>query len=189
MGFPKRYAELAARTRVPAGFLVAVLFLALARPSWPSLAMGGGVALLGMALRAWAAGHLAKYQKLSTSGPFAHLRNPLYAGTMIVGLGFAISGARIGIGVLLVLFFALFYLPVIEEEERYLRSRFPDFAEYEKRVPRFWPKLRAQHANGAPFRFALYRQNREYQALAGFLLVMALLAVKRLYLGGALGGP
>jgi protein-S-isoprenylcysteine O-methyltransferase Ste14 len=181
MGFPKRYAELAARSRVPAGFLVAVAFLAMACPSWASLAAGAAIALLGLALRAWAAGHLAKYESLSTSGPFAYLRNPLYAGTLTVGVGFAVAGARVGIGLLLVAFFVMLYLPVIEEEENYLRKKFPQYAEYERRVPRLWPKLARPGSPKARFRWDLYVRNQEYQAFAGFLVVMALLAAKKLY--------
>lgn len=181
MGFPKRYAEIAARSRVPAGFAVVVVFLAMARPSWFSLAAGAAIAVLGLALRAWAAGHLAKYEKLSTSGPFAHLRNPLYVGTLIVGAGFAVAGARLGIGLLLVAFFVMLYLPVIEEEESYLRQKFPEYAAYERHVPRLWPKLSRQGSPGACFRLDLYVRNQEYQAFAGFLVVMAVLVTKRLY--------
>jgi protein-S-isoprenylcysteine O-methyltransferase Ste14 len=179
MGFPKRYAEIAARWRVPAGFAVAAAFLGMARPSWPSLAAGGAIALLGLALRAWAAGHLAKYERLSTSGPFAHLRNPLYVGPLIVGVGFAIAGAHLGIGLLLVAFFVMLYLPVIEEEESYLRKKFPEFAEYEQRVSRLWPRLSRQGASRERFRSDLYLRNQEYQAFGGFLVVMALLVAKR----------
>jgi protein-S-isoprenylcysteine O-methyltransferase Ste14 len=181
MGFPKRYAELAARWRVPAGFAIAIAFLAMARPTWPSLAAGGAIALFGLALRAWAAGHLAKYERLSTSGPFAHLRNPLYVGTLTVGVGFAVAGAHLGIGLLLVAFFVLLYLPVIEEEESYLRKKFPDFAAYERRVPRLWPRFSREGASRERFRFDLYTRNQEYQAFAGFLVVMALLVAKRVF--------
>jgi protein-S-isoprenylcysteine O-methyltransferase Ste14 len=181
MCFPKRYAEIAARSRVPAGFAVAAVFLALARPTWWSLAAGGTIALGGLALRAWAAGHLAKYERLSTSGPFAYLRNPLYAGTLIVGAGFAVAGAHLGIGLLLVAFFLLLYLPVIEEEESYLRQRFLEYADYERRVPRLWPRLARYGSASSRFQPALYLRNQEYQALAGFLVVMTLLVIKRLY--------
>jgi protein-S-isoprenylcysteine O-methyltransferase Ste14 len=182
MRFPKRYAEIAARSRVPAGFAVAIAFLALAHPSWLSLSAGAAIALLGLALRAWAAGHLAKYESLSTSGPFAYLRNPLYVGTLMVGVGFAVAGARAGIGVLLVAVFVMLYLPVIEEEESYLRKKFPEYADYERRVPRLWPKpSRGRSASRARFRFDLYLRNQEYQALAAFLVVLALLAAKKVY--------
>ena len=181
MGFPKRYAEAAARLRVPAGFAIAIVFWALARPSWPSLAIGATIAVFGLALRAWAAGHLAKYESLSTSGPFAHLRNPLYMGTLVVGAGFAVAGAHLGIGLLLVAFFVLLYLPVIEEEEGYLREKFPEYAQYERRVPRLWPRLATGDTSKMRFRLDLYLRNQEYQALAGFLAVIASLVIKKLY--------
>jgi protein-S-isoprenylcysteine O-methyltransferase Ste14 len=178
MVFPKRYAEVAARLRVPAGFAVSALFLLLARPSWNTLALGGAIGLLGLALRAWAAGHLAKNERLVTSGPFAYLRNPLYMGTLIVGVGCAIAGAHLGMGTLLVAFFVLFYLPVVEEEEAHLRTLFPEYAVYEASVPKFRPRLSAAFSSGLRFSMALYKKNEEYQALAGFLVVMGLLAAK-----------
>lgn len=182
MPFPKRYAEIAARTRVPVGFFVGVAFLILARPTWISLGVGSSVALLGLWLRAWAAGHLAKNERLATSGPFAHTRNPLYLGTLIVGLGFAVAGARIGIGVLLVLFFVLFYLPVVEEEERHLRKLFPAYAKYESQVPRLWPRLTSTDSSKTRFSFAFYKRNQEHRAAAGFLLALGLLVGKLLFL-------
>jgi hypothetical protein len=81
---------------------------------------------------------------------------------------------------LLVLFFLLFYLPVIEEEERYLRGRFPEFSEYESKVPRFWPALSARYSTDVPFRGDLFRRNREYQALAASVAALGLLAAKAL---------
>ncbi len=178
MPFPKRYAELAARLRVPAGFVVSALFLIFAKPTWESLAIGGAVGLAGLALRAWAAGHLAKNQQLATSGPFAYLRNPLYVGTLIVGMGFAVAGAKVAIGVMLLAFFVLFYLPVVGEEEGHLRRLFPAYAEYERRVPKFFPRLTPVSPSSGKFNPTLYKKNEEYQALAAFVLVMGLLAVK-----------
>jgi protein-S-isoprenylcysteine O-methyltransferase Ste14 len=178
MAFPKRYAEVAARLRVPAGFVVSALFLLLARPSWNSLALGGAIGLLGLALRAWAAGHLAKNERLVTSGPFAYSRNPLYVGTLIVGIGCAIAGAHLGIGIFLVAFFVLFYLPVVEEEQAHLRKLFPEYAAYEASVPKFRPRFTRAFLSGRRFSMALYKKNEEYQALAAFLVVMGLLAAK-----------
>ena len=173
MTFPKWYGEMAARVRVPAGVVVAIVFLVLARPSWQSLAFGGGFALLGLLLRGWAAGHLAKYERLATAGPYAYVRNPLYLGTLIIGAGLWVAGAHTAVGIGLLGFFVLFYLPVIEEEERYLRGKFPDYAAYARRAPRFWPRLRPAYQSGDRFRFALYRKNREYQAWAVFGVVVA----------------
>ena len=178
MPFPKRYAEIAARWRVKVGFVVVVLFLWLARPTWISFAAGAAIGLCGMALRGWAAGHLAKNERLATSGPFAYVRNPLYLGSLIVGLGFALCGAHAGIAVLLLAYFFLFFLPVVEEEEAHLRNLFADYADYAAKVPRVLPRWAVGVHSRERFRFALYNKNREYQALAGFFFGLLLLAAK-----------
>ena len=179
MPFPKQYAEFAARTRVTAGFILVAAFLWLARPTPTSLAIGGAVGLLGVAIRAWAAGHLAKNQQLATSGPYAHVRNPLYVGTLATGIGFAIAGAHALIGLALVGFFILYYLPVVEEEESHLAKILPGYDEYRRRVPRLWPALAPRYRDQAPFRLELYLRNREHQALLGYLATMLLLIAKQ----------
>jgi protein-S-isoprenylcysteine O-methyltransferase Ste14 len=167
---------------VPAGFLVMAAFLWFAQPTPASLAAGSAVALLGLALRAWAAGHLAKNQRLATSGPYAHVRNPLYVGTLLVGLGFAVAGACAWIGAALMLFFLLWYLPVVEEEESHLAKILPGYDDYRRRVPKLWPAPGPRYSGGEAFRFALYRQNREYQALLAFAATLALLIAKTFWL-------
>jgi protein-S-isoprenylcysteine O-methyltransferase Ste14 len=182
MHFPKRYAELAARLRVPAGFVVSGLFLVLAKPTWTSLAIGGSIGLAGLGLRAWAAGHLEKNEKLATSGPFAYTRNPLYVGTLTVGAAFAIAGSSVAVGVILLAFFVLFYLPVVGEEEGHLRRLFPAYGDYERRVPKFLLRLSPAFPPTEKFRWDLYKKNEEYQALAAFALVIGLLAAKLQFL-------
>ncbi len=161
-----------------AGFIVVAAFLWLSRPTPLWLATGGAIALVGLGVRAWAAGHLRKNQQLATSGPYAHVRNPLYVGTLLTGLGFAVAGANPLIGAVLVGFFLLFYLPVVEEEESHLAKILPGFDEYRRRVPRLLPKLAPQYSGGPPFSGELYLKNREYQAFLGFLLVIGLLSAK-----------
>src|SRR5437588_11900332 len=81
------------RWRVPLGFACAGLFLLLAKPMPLTLAAGGAVALAGLALRAWASGHIRKNARLAVSGPYAYTRNPLYLGSFILGLGFTIAAS------------------------------------------------------------------------------------------------
>lgn len=176
--FPKKYAELAARTRAPFGFAAAGVFLWLAEPTPASLAAGGPLALCGLGIRAWAAGHLRKNRRLTVSGPYAYVRNPLYLGTLTAGMGFAAAGARPALGVFLTVFFLALYLPVIEEEEAHLRKILEGYAEYAKRVPRIAPALRARYRSETPFSAALYRENREYEAALGFAAGMLALAWK-----------
>jgi protein-S-isoprenylcysteine O-methyltransferase Ste14 len=172
--FPKRYADVVARLRVPSGFLLVAAFAFFARPSPESLAWGVPVSLAGLALRGWAAGHLAKNRELATGGPYAYTRNPLYLGTLMVALGLAIACRSLWRGALFVTGFVLVYLPVIQNEEQHLRKLFPRYAEYAARVPLLWPRL-ARGASRPRFSWARYWKNQEYQAAAGFLAGLAYL--------------
>jgi protein-S-isoprenylcysteine O-methyltransferase Ste14 len=165
--FPKRYADLAARLRVPFGFVLVAAFAWFSRPTPDSLAAGLPVAALGLLLRAWAAGHLAKNEQLATGGPYACLRNPLYLGTLIAAAGLVIASRRAELALLFGAVFALVYLPVIEQEEQHLRKLFPEYTDYAARVPLLWPRFRRARAGAARFRWRLYLRNEEYNALLG----------------------
>src|SRR5882672_12080639 len=89
--FPKRFADFAQRLRAPSGFVLAPAFAWWAAPTAQSLAIGATITVLGLLLRGWAAGHLAKNQRLATGGPYALTRNPLYFGTLLVAAGLAIA--------------------------------------------------------------------------------------------------
>jgi protein-S-isoprenylcysteine O-methyltransferase Ste14 len=170
LAFPKRYADTVARLRVPGGFIVVAAFAWFSRPSVQSLSIGIPVALVGLALRAWAAGCLAKNQQLATGGPYAYTRNPLYLGTLMVAGGLAIAARSARLGLLFAAVFFLIYLPVIQLEEQHLRKLFPAYSTYAARVPALWPRLTSSGIPpGSPFRLSLYRKNQEYQALAGFV--------------------
>jgi len=177
--FPKAYADRAAKLRVPGGFLLVAAFLWWSSPTWLSLAWGMPVALAGLALRAWASGHLEKNRELATSGPYAYVRNPLYIGTLGVAAGFVIASRRWELGVLFAAVFLLVYLPVVELEEQHLRTLFPAYAEYERSVPKLIPRLAAR-GERKPFRWDIYRKNEEYQAAGGFVVGVAILLVKLL---------
>jgi len=175
--FPKPYADFVARLRVPSGFLLAAAFVWFSNPSMQSMAYGLPISVAGLALRAWAAGHLAKNQRLATSGPYAYTRNPLYLGTLIVAAGLAVAGRSLGLAVLFAAVFLLVYLPVILLEEQHLRRLFPEYADYAQRVPSLLPR-RKGWAGASRFSWQLYRKNQEYQAAVGFLAGAALLAWK-----------
>jgi protein-S-isoprenylcysteine O-methyltransferase Ste14 len=177
VSFPKAYADRVAKLRVPCGFVLVAAFLWLSQPSWTSLIVGLPVSLIGLATRAWAAGHLEKNLALTVSGPYAHVRNPLYIGTLTVAAGLAIAARRWELGVLFAAVFALIYLPVVELEEQHLRTLFPDYAEYAHTVPKLIPRVASGRAM-KHFEWRLYRRNREYEALAGFLAGVAVLAWK-----------
>lgn len=179
--FPKPYADAVARMRVPAGFVMVAAFAYFSHPDAESLAIGLPFSLCGLALRAWAAGHLAKNQRLATSGPYAFTRNPLYLGTLITALGLAAAARSSGLAILFAALFVLVYLPAIELEEQHLRNILPGYEEFARRVPLLIPRWPSAFG---PDRFsaALYRRNREYEALGGWLLGVIWLVVKAVWL-------
>ena len=165
----KRWPALAARSRVTVSIFLAIAAGWLAQPTAGSIALGLPLVLAGLALRAWAAGHLRKNLQLATSGPYAYVRNPLYLGSLSAGVGFGICSADpILLAAILVVFVAWF-LPVVGEEEGHIRKILPGYREYESRVPRFVPACRPLYESSQRFEWGLYRRNREYSALLGFV--------------------
>jgi len=177
VSFPKPYADRVAKLRVPSGFLLIAAFLWLSAPSWTSLEIGIPISILGLVIRAWAAGHLEKNRQLTDSGPYAFVRNPLYIGTLTVAAGLAVASRRWEIGAIVTAVFLFIYLPVVELEEQHLRKIFSDYADYAARVPKLIPRF-GSAVNSKQFRFAVYKQNEEYQALIGFLIGLAVLLYK-----------
>lgn len=171
--------RIARRIRVPAGFLFAAGYLYFARPAWWSIVAGSAIAAVGLALRALAAGHVRKDRELTTVGPYAHTRNPLYLGSILIACGFALSARNWWIALAIVIFFLVVYVPVIRSEEEYLRSQFTEYSSYEQQVPRLIPKV--EGAGGGlteNFSRELYLRHREYRALLGAVLMIAALAIK-----------
>lgn len=170
--FPKPYADFVARLRVPMGFMLVAAFAWFARPTFFSLSCGIPISLAGLALRAWAAGHLAKNQKLATGGPYAYIRNPLYAGTLLVALGLATAARSFWLAALFAAVFLLVYLPAVMLEEQHLTTLFPGYARYAATVPSLIP-YRRPCPDSNRFSLKLYWKNQEYQALLGFAAGLA----------------
>lgn len=172
------WSRIARRIRVPLGFAFAIFYLWIARPSWMSIAIGTAVAVPGILLRALASGHVRKNEELTTSGPYAYTRNPLYLGSLIMALGFVIAARSLWVLVLVIVMFCAIYLPVIRAEESFLRQTFPNFADYEQNVPRLFPRLTAFGNSAGAFSRPLYGQHREYNAILGTAALMAALVAK-----------
>jgi len=176
------WSHVARRIRVPLGFAFAILYFWLARPTWRFLAIGGILVILGLLIRALASGHVRKNEALATSGPYAYTRNPLYLGSILIGIGFAVAARSWWVGVALVLMFFAIYVPVIRDEEKFLRAKFPEFVEYARRVPRMIPQITPAHSDDAGgFSMELYLKHREWNALLGSVAMFAGLVAK-LYL-------
>jgi protein-S-isoprenylcysteine O-methyltransferase Ste14 len=154
----------------------------LAKPTVTSILLSTIWIVSGIVLRAWASGHLQKNEKLATTGPYAYTRNPLYLGSVILALGFTIAARSPWVGLGLLLLFLGIYLPVIRDEEAFLRERFPEFADYAGRVPRFLPGLRATASGSGEFSWDLYWKHREYNAALGSVAMLIALLAKRFWI-------
>jgi protein-S-isoprenylcysteine O-methyltransferase Ste14 len=139
------------------------------------------IGLLGLLLRARAAGHLHKQEILTVTGPYAYTRNPLYFGSAMLTLSAAVACRSWISAVILCSYFALFYFIVMRREETELRRHHgAAFDEYSRKVPLFFPRLtpaKLPFAAAGSFSSAQYKKNHEYQAAIGFLLLLALLVL------------
>ena len=175
--------RIARRVRVPLGFCFAAVFLWLARPSWQSMAWSLLLVVPGVWLRGYAAGYVKKNAELTTTGPYAFTRNPLYLGSMMIAFGFAAAAGSWWILLALAGLFLAIYMPTILSEEEYLRGHFAKFDTYAAQVPRLLPRLTPACLSGGDgvggsFSKRLYLHHREYNALMGAGAIYLALAVR-----------
>ncbi len=164
------------RLRVPAGYLVGALVIVLARPSPLALAAGAALAAAGEAVRLWASGHIEKTRRLATGGPYAHTRNPLYVGSVLMAIGLAVGTASPWVVAAVALYFAAFYPPVIREESAFLREKFgEEYAAWAADVPAFLPRLTPGGPRATRFLWTRVRVNREWRTALAVPLLVALL--------------
>jgi protein-S-isoprenylcysteine O-methyltransferase Ste14 len=168
-----------ARWRVRVGYPIAIAALWFARPSLHSIVIGAAVGMVGLWLRAYSAGYLHKHEFLTVVGPYTRTRNPLYLGSAILAFGVAVAVHSWTSAIILCGYFALFYPIVMRREEAELQQRYgAAFDEYARAVPLFLPRMtatRVSNGGAEAFSFEQYKQNREYQAAIGFLLLLIVL--------------
>jgi protein-S-isoprenylcysteine O-methyltransferase Ste14 len=170
-----------ARWRVRLGYLLAIAVLFFAKPNPKSVAIGAAIGIFGLWLRAYAAGYLKKQEVLTTTGPYAYTRNPLYLGSAVLAAGTAWAMHSWISASILAAYFAVVYYVVMRREESELRGHFGEaFEIYAQRVPLFFPRLmpaRIEGTGAGTFSFAQYKKNHEYQAAIGFVVLLIFLLV------------
>ncbi len=180
MDWMTRWQRVARRIRVPLGFVAAALYLVSLyrqRPELKWMVASVPFVAAGVLMRSYAAGYVKKNRELTRTGPYAHTRNPLYLGSILIAMGFALALENVWFSLVLVVFFVVIYVPVIASEERFLRATFAGFEDYCRQVPRLIPRVTAAEApdgaTGEPGRFSmeLYRRHREYNSAIGALLL------------------
>ena len=192
-GAMETWQRIARRIRVPLGFVTAAVYLfELWRkpPHMIVIAWSLLLVLPGLWLRGYASGYVKKNRELTQTGPYAYTRNPLYLGSILIAAGFAVALLSWPVGAMLAAMFLIIYVPVIASEERFLRSTFPDFEAYCRKVPRLVPRFSPRKPEGGEtevssgkFSLELYLRHREYNAAIG----AALLYLSLLFLRPALG--
>ncbi|MEE2638177.1 MAG: isoprenylcysteine carboxylmethyltransferase family protein [Acidobacteriota bacterium] len=159
-----------ARLRVTAGFAVAAAAFWLARPSWGALGLGAAIGLAGEGLRCWAAGHLEKAVEVTNSGPYRWTRHPLYVGSALLGVGFAIASRHPAVAALVVGYLAGSLTVAARLEEATLRAKFGDA--YDRYIRGNLSPV------GRRFSLSRARRNGEVQALVGLAAALVVLALK-----------
>ncbi|HEY7448574.1 MAG TPA: methyltransferase [Vicinamibacterales bacterium] len=159
-----------ARRRVTLGFVCGAAALWLAQPTWATWTVGCGIALVGELVRIWAAGHLEKDREVTSSGPYRFVGHPLYLGSTIMGIGFAIAASNILVAALVALYLAATLSAAMRREQSFLDGSFGDR----------YRAYRSGRELDQTRRFSLERarRNREYRAVGGFVAVALILAVK-----------
>ena len=112
--------------------------------------VGTPLVLCGSAFRFWAVRHIgrsartrnAKAKRLVTTGPYGLMRNPLYFGNMLIGLGACVLSELLWMIPIFLALFAFQYICIIAWEQDLLRQAFGSaYDEYARRVPAFLPNL------------------------------------------------
>ena len=169
------------RWRVRLGYPLAVAVLYFSRPTPPSILLGALTGILGLGVRAYAAGYLHKQEVLAIAGPYAHTRNPLYLGSAILALGAGIATRSWISALILIVYFAVFYSIVMQREAKELQLRHgASFEDYARAVPLFIPRLTAAKLSAdsaGSFSLSQYKKNHEWRAAVGFLFLLVVLLV------------
>jgi protein-S-isoprenylcysteine O-methyltransferase Ste14 len=155
-------------------YATSLVLLWLASPWVVTFLVGSALVVAGLMLRIWTFGHLQKNKTLTTTGPYAHTRNPAYVGSALIMTGmFTAAGdpfSALGIGIWvagligLVVFFAGYMPRKYRREYGNLLQRFPDQVErHAAHVPNFFPRL-TPWRSGDTHRFSwqCWRQNHEW---------------------------
>jgi protein-S-isoprenylcysteine O-methyltransferase Ste14 len=173
---------LPSRLRVPLGYAAGLVALWLAHPIPVSLIIGLAVAAVGEAIRLWASGHIEKTRSLATGGPYAHCRNPLYLGSVLMGLGAAAAAASPWVVLAMAVYFSAFYPSVVRSEAEFLRQKFPEeYAAWSRDVPLFLPRITPGGPRSSRFSWERVARNKEWRTALALPGAAILLYVRSLW--------
>jgi protein-S-isoprenylcysteine O-methyltransferase Ste14 len=159
-----------------------LVVLWLARPTPLLLVLGLGAAAVGEGIRLWASGHIEKTLRLATGGPYAHCRNPLYFGSVLMGLGAAGAAASPWVVLAVAIYFAAFYPSIIRSEAEFLRRKFPqEYPAWSRDVPLFLPRITPGGPRESRFSWTRVAVNKEWRTAVSLPLVALLIYLRSLW--------
>jgi protein-S-isoprenylcysteine O-methyltransferase Ste14 len=159
-----------ARYRVSVSLFFVIAYLIISELSFPFFYFGLPLIIAGESLRIWASGYLHKATKLTTSGPYVFVRNPLYVGNFLLGLGF------------ILLAWILYYATIKSEEERLQKLFGKPYLQYKNNVPSIIPRLKLYQGEKEKFKWTQVRENREYRAVVGIIILFVIQLVKAFFI-------
>jgi len=130
--------------------------------------------LTGLFLRIWANGYAIKLEKLTTSGPYAFVRHPLYLGTMLLTLGFIIMLRIYYVGTLFLLIMIGVYYQTIKKEEQMLEQKFKhQYINYKNKIPAIVPTV-FPYREGEKWSFSFKRliKSHEYKSFLWMIILV-----------------
>ena len=165
---------------IGAGLFIAALFYR-ARPNVQIYCAGLLLVFLGEALRLWAAGHLRKNRVVTTTGPYAYVKNPLYLGTLLILLGFCSAAGQGPLLLVGLAVFVFYYAPAKKQTEAArLRALFgAAWTDYDRSVPDYFPRWRAYPLRSAQrWNGSWVIGNGEHRTAMAVMIGLVLLAMR-----------
>ncbi len=184
-GFESRVDRFLRRHRGKLHLLAFLLAVAWATPNLVAILLGLPLVIVGLGLRTWASGYLAKNTSLCTAGPYAFCRHPMYLANLIILAGVLVAGNNVymtGTGVVLAI---AVYAFAIRREEALLDYLFgEDYARYRRGTSCLLPWFTSAHPLNAEehFSWALAWYNGIGEQTGGVMLLILLFAVKTVLL-------
>ncbi len=174
-----RLLDFMVKKRIAISFLFVGLFLVFSRPIRPAILLGLVVAVAGESLRTWASGYISKGKVLATQGPYSYMRNPLYLGSFVMGLGVCLMGRSIIFMLAYLLVFSIVYSRLILKEEEKVGRLFGEkYLAYKARVPRFIPRFTTRRKVKGSFDWTQVLRHKEYHAWLGLFSITIFLLFK-----------
>ena len=167
---------------------LAILFM-VRESSWEIIAVSLVIISLGQIWRCWSAGVIGLYRgenvkalKLATKGPYSLMRNPLYFGNFVIGLGWSLIAGKFAVMIFVISFVVLYVLVIIPHEEEFLRTKFGhEYEEYCAGVKMFWPVKIDIDAIKTPVDWEIIRKSEIHTIISTITGTAIIIAVSLCY--------